>query len=144
MTAQTKFKSDAFDAIHGAAAGMYRVGFIDKAMMRHVDEACLTKPPVIAPDAIKRLREHNKVSQPVFARHLKTSESTVEKWESGAKKPSGGRSSSCRSLKSTASRFSPDRTVSGKAMSPWTWPPNHLRDGAIRLRRMLVAGCLPR
>ena len=34
-------------------------------------------------------RERNKVSQPVFARYLNTSESTVEKWVSGAKKPSG-------------------------------------------------------
>jgi putative transcriptional regulator len=30
-----------------------------------------------------------RVSQPVFARYLNTSESTVEKWETGAKKPSG-------------------------------------------------------
>ena len=29
------------------------------------------------------------VSQPVFARYLNTSESTVQKWESGAKRPSG-------------------------------------------------------
>ena len=29
------------------------------------------------------------VSQPVFARYLNTSESTVEKWETGAKRPSG-------------------------------------------------------
>ena len=36
-----------------------------------------------------RIRERERVSQPVFARHLNTSESTVEKWESGAKKPSG-------------------------------------------------------
>ena len=33
--------------------------------------------------------EANNVSQPVFARYLNTSESTVEKWETGAKKPSG-------------------------------------------------------
>ena len=29
------------------------------------------------------------VSQPVFARYLNISESTVEKWEAGVKKPSG-------------------------------------------------------
>jgi putative transcriptional regulator len=29
------------------------------------------------------------VSQPVFARYLNTSESTVQKWESGSKQPSG-------------------------------------------------------
>ena len=43
----------------------------------------------LAPLDIKRLRESNKVSQPVFARYLNTSESTIEKWESGVKKPSG-------------------------------------------------------
>ncbi len=89
MTAKRKFRSDAFEAIHSAAAGMYRVGTIDKATMREFDETCLTVPPAIAPAEIKRLRERNKVSQPVFARYLNTSESTVEKWETGAKKPSG-------------------------------------------------------
>jgi putative transcriptional regulator len=29
------------------------------------------------------------VSQPVFARYLNTSESTVQKWETGVKQPSG-------------------------------------------------------
>jgi putative transcriptional regulator len=29
------------------------------------------------------------VSQPIFARYLNTSESTVQKWETGAKRPSG-------------------------------------------------------
>ncbi len=57
--------------------------------MRHFDESCLVKPPTIAPEEIKRLRERNKVSQPVFARYLNTGESTVENWETGAKKPSG-------------------------------------------------------
>ena len=38
---------------------------------------------------IKELRERHHVSQPVFARYLNTSESTVEKWEAGTKKPSG-------------------------------------------------------
>ena len=41
------------------------------------------------PKKIKQIRERNKVSQPVFARYLNTSESTVEKWETGAKRPSG-------------------------------------------------------
>ena len=38
---------------------------------------------------IKALRENNHVSQPVFARYLNTSESTIQKWETGAKRPSG-------------------------------------------------------
>jgi len=89
MTARRKFKSDAFEAIHSAVAGMDRAGTIDKATMRDFDETCLSVTPPIAPAAIKQLRESNKVSQPVFARYLNTSESTVEKWETGAKKPSG-------------------------------------------------------
>lgn len=89
MPAKPKFKSDAFEAIHSSAAGMYRVGTIDKATMRRFDETCLTTPAAIEPAEIKRLRESNKVSQPVFARYLNTSESTVEKWETGANRPSG-------------------------------------------------------
>ena len=57
--------------------------------MRSFDESCLVATPAIEPAQIKLLRESNHVSQPVFARYLNTSESTVEKWETGAKKPSG-------------------------------------------------------
>lgn len=89
MPAKPKFKSDAFEAIHSSASGMFRAGTINKATIRHFDETCLTTPAVFAPVEIKRLRESNNVSQPVFARYLNTSESTVEKWETGAKKPSG-------------------------------------------------------
>lgn len=89
MTAKRKFKSDAFEAIHSSASAMFKVGAIDKATMRDFDETCLTVTPAIAPAEIKQLRETNHVSQPVFARYLNTSESTVEKWETGAKKPSG-------------------------------------------------------
>ncbi|MBT2245880.1 hypothetical protein JQK15_20420 [Sphingobium sp. BHU LFT2] len=50
MTAKSKFKSDAFETIHSAAAGMYRVGSIDRATMRHFDQSCLVEPPMIAPE----------------------------------------------------------------------------------------------
>ncbi len=89
MTTKRKFKSDAFEAIHSNVSGMYRAGTIDKATMREFDESCLAVPPEIEPAQIKRLREKNHVSQPVFARYLNTSESTVKQWETGAKRPSG-------------------------------------------------------
>jgi putative transcriptional regulator len=89
MTAKRKFKSDAFEAIHSSASAMFKVGAIDKATMREFDEICLAETPAMAPAAIKQLREASHVSQPVFARSLNISESTVEKWETGAKKPSG-------------------------------------------------------
>jgi putative transcriptional regulator len=89
MTKKRKYKSDAFEAIHSAVSGMYRAGTIEKATMRRFDQSCLSVPPQMGPERIKRIREKQRVSQPVFARYLNTSESTVEKWESGVKKPSG-------------------------------------------------------
>jgi putative transcriptional regulator len=86
---KTSFKSDLHEAMHGSAKALYKVGAFDKATMRSFDEACLSATPDFAPKDIQRLREANKVSQPVFARYLNTSESTVEKWETGAKRPSG-------------------------------------------------------
>lgn len=88
MATKSKFRSDAFEAIHSSAAGMLKAGTIDKATMRRFDATCLTVPAEIGPVQIKQLREANNVSQPVFARYLNTSESTVEKWEAGAKRPS--------------------------------------------------------
>ena len=89
MATKTKFKDDLSEAIHSSALALLKVGAIDKATMREFDTSCLAKPPTFAPADIKRLRIRNKVSQPVFARYLNTSESTVEKWEAGTKKPSG-------------------------------------------------------
>jgi len=89
MAARPKFKSDISEAIHSSASALFRVGAIDKATMREFDESCLATPKPKEPHQIRRIRQRQKVSQPVFARYLNTSESTVEKWESGAKKPSG-------------------------------------------------------
>jgi putative transcriptional regulator len=89
MLAKRKFKGDAFEAIHSCASGMLEVGTINKATMRHFDKSCLTAPTSFTPAEITELRKRYHVSQPVFARYLNTSESTVEKWEAGTKKPSG-------------------------------------------------------
>ncbi len=86
---KTAYKSDLHEAIHGSARALRKVGAFDKATMRDFDAACLSVTPDFAPRDIQRLRKANKVSQPVFARYLNTSESTVEKWETGAKRPSG-------------------------------------------------------
>ncbi len=89
MTSNRKFKSKAFEAIHSAVEGMQRSGTVDKATLRDFDETCLAAPPALDSRQIKKLREKCRVSQPIFARYLNTSESTIEKWESGAKRPSG-------------------------------------------------------
>ena len=89
MTAKTKFKSPAFEAIHSAAAGLYSVDAIAQETMRSFDETCISRVSDFQPGEIKALRDQLNVSQPVFARYLNTSVSTVQKWESGAKRPGG-------------------------------------------------------
>jgi len=84
-----QFKSEAFEAIHQSAHALFGVGAIDKATLRDFDAACFAIPPEIAPEQIRALREQCHVSQSVFAQLLNISASTVQKWESGAKRPSG-------------------------------------------------------
>lgn len=88
-SATAKPKSDAFAAIHSAAQGLLHVDAISKTTMREYDALCLDSVSEINARDIKRIREHAHVSQPVFARYLNTSESTVQKWETGQKRPSG-------------------------------------------------------
>jgi putative transcriptional regulator len=89
MATRSKYKSDISEAIHSSAAMLHKVGALDKTTMRDFDARHLVAPSTMEPSQIKQLREANNVSQPVFARYLNTSESTVEKWETGAKRPSG-------------------------------------------------------
>ncbi len=89
MATKRKFKSDAFEAIHTSAAALHKVGAISKETMRSFDTSSLSVPAPLEPRQIRKIRERAHVSQPVFALHLNTSESTVEKWETGAKRPSG-------------------------------------------------------
>jgi putative transcriptional regulator len=89
MASKAKYKSDAFEAIHTAATAVHRVGAINKATMRDFDAAALVGPEPLSPSQIKKIRETTRLSQAVFARRLNTSASTVEKWEIGAKRPSG-------------------------------------------------------
>ena len=89
MSKARKYKTGAFEAIHEAANALYKVGALDKVTLRSFDDACLEPAPALQPAEIKALRETNHVSQPIFARYLNTSESTIQKWESGAKRPSG-------------------------------------------------------
>jgi putative transcriptional regulator len=89
MPRKSKFRSDISEAIHSSATMLRKVGALDKTTMRDFDARHLVVPTEIKPAQIKHLREINNVSQPVFARYLNTSESTVEKWETGAKRPSG-------------------------------------------------------
>lgn len=83
------FGNNHLNEIHSSAAACDQISASDKATMRDFDGRDLIVLTKIEPARIKQLREANNVSQPVFSRYLNTSESTVEKWEVGAKRPSG-------------------------------------------------------
>lgn len=89
MTVKSKFNSPAFEAIHSAASGLLSVDAIPQETMRNFDKACLNNVDKLQPIEIKALREKLNVSQTVFASYLNTSVSTVQKWESGVKRPGG-------------------------------------------------------
>lgn len=84
-----KFKSDAFESIHDSASALLAIGAINKATMRKFDESCIAEVPELDAAKIKKIRQLSHVSQPVFARYLNTSASTVKQWEAGDKRPSG-------------------------------------------------------
>ena len=74
MAAKRKFKSEAFEAIHSSVSALHKVGAIDQTTMRSFDASCLASPLPLKPQQIKKLRQRLRVSQPVFARYLNTSE----------------------------------------------------------------------
>jgi putative transcriptional regulator len=80
-------RSDAFEAVHSAAADLHAVGAIDKKTMREFDESCLRPPSFDAQDVL-RIRRKVHVSQEVLARYMGITKSTVVKWESAENTPS--------------------------------------------------------
>jgi putative transcriptional regulator len=76
-------------SLRGDLAALREAGAIGKVTLREFDALC--PPPVreFSPADIKHLRENLRFSQPVFARHLHTTASTVGKWEQGETRPTG-------------------------------------------------------
>ena len=84
-----RYRGDLFEAIHASASDLYSVGAIGKQTMREYDELCIEPPKELSARNIKALREGLNMSQPIFARRIYVSPSTVAKWEAGTNKPSG-------------------------------------------------------
>ena len=84
-----RYRSPVLASVHEMAADLHDVGIIDKKTMKEFDESCLTPVEKIPPRAICRLRNREKASQAVFARHLNVPVSLVSQWERGEKRPSG-------------------------------------------------------
>ena len=84
-----KTKSAILEAVHETATGLHRAGVMDQVTLREFDRLCLPPIEPLEPKQIKQIRESSRVSQAVFAAALKTSVSTVQKWEIGQKRPTG-------------------------------------------------------
>jgi putative transcriptional regulator len=84
-----KVKSDILAAVHETAKELRRAGVLSQTTMREFDALCLEPVKPLSPRQIIRLRYKVGTSQAVFAAYLNVSASTVQKWETGQKVPSG-------------------------------------------------------
>src|SRR5208282_1059859 len=84
-----KYRSRLSAAIHETAAGLHRIGLMDKATMREFDASCLTAVEPLSAKDILKIRKRAGVSQGVFAHYLNVKPKLVSEWERGAKRPSG-------------------------------------------------------
>lgn len=71
--------------------GLHKAGAVDKLTLDNFRRIAEDLPPVkeLSASQIKNIRQKVKVSQAVFARYLNTSVGTIQKWESGERKPGG-------------------------------------------------------
>jgi putative transcriptional regulator len=76
-------------SLHNTAQGLHDAGIMKTATMRELDQLCLPEVNVLSAAEIKHIRVSNRLSQPVFARGLNVSVSSVQKWEQGKRHPEG-------------------------------------------------------
>jgi len=84
-----KTKKRLLRAAHEMAKDLYDVGAMDLITMREFDALCLSEVRDLSASKIKSIREHAKISQPVFAKIINVSLAAVKQWERGERKPSG-------------------------------------------------------
>jgi putative transcriptional regulator len=83
------YRSDALAAIHETASDLHDAGVMDKRTLRRFDELALTPVRPMSADAIRALRERERVSQAVLARYLNVTTGLISQWERGEKHPAG-------------------------------------------------------
>ena len=87
--AKKQYSSKIAAAVHETAEDFHAIGLMSKKTMREFDELCLTPVQPLSPRQIADIREREKASQAVFARHLGVSVNLISQWERGEKKPQG-------------------------------------------------------
>ena len=68
---------------------LFDQGIVNEITLREMESLCLPDIRHYAPTAIKQIRHRLRLSQAAMAKFLNTSLSTIQKWETGAKQPSG-------------------------------------------------------
>ena len=90
MTSKLKsYRSEVLASVHEAASDLHDAGLMGKQTLRKFDDMCLTPVEPLPPKQIRAIREQERVSQAVFARHLNVTTGLVSQWERGEKKPAG-------------------------------------------------------
>ena len=82
-------KSRILAEVNETARGLHRIGVLDQRTLREFDVLTVAPVPALSARQIRAIRTRTRMSQAVFAAVLNTSTSTVQKWEIGAKRPSG-------------------------------------------------------
>lgn len=88
-TTQKSYRSDALAAIHETASDLHEAGVMEKRTLRRFDEMCLTPVEPMDGTTIRSLRERERVSQAVLAKHLNVTTGLISQWERGEKRPAG-------------------------------------------------------
>jgi putative transcriptional regulator len=84
-----KKNSRILDEMQETFADLQKGGVISKKQMGEFEALKHLEIKAFQPKLIKQLRTKERLSQAVFAAVLNTSTSTIQKWETGEKKPSG-------------------------------------------------------
>ena len=84
-----QYRSRLMASVHETVEGLHEAGVMDKITLRQFDELCLTPVKSLQPEEILAIRQHERASQAVFARHLNVSTGLVSQWERGEKHPQG-------------------------------------------------------
>jgi len=84
-----QYRNRLMASVHETAEGLHEAGVMNKRTMRQFDTLCLTPVKALQPEEIRALRQRERASQAVFARHLNVSIGLVSQWERGEKHPQG-------------------------------------------------------
>lgn len=76
-------------SITSTVKDLHSSGLVDNITMKNIENLCLPEIKDYTPTKISAIRKKLKLSQAALASIFNISPSTVQKWESGNKKPTG-------------------------------------------------------